>query len=56
MFFGLTARRCPRSRTATPVYSIEALGEALTQIVARAGVPPNSKRLVALFASGGILP
>jgi hypothetical protein len=45
MFLGRTARRCFRSRTATPVYSICApLGRLETSIVARAGVLPNSKR------------
>src|SRR5260221_3944676 len=45
MFLGRIACRRLRSRTATPVYSICALcGRALTSIVARAGVLPNSKR------------
>src|SRR5581483_2138065 len=45
MFFGRTACRCFRSRTATPVYSMWAPpGRLETSIVARAGVLPNSKR------------
>src|SRR5215831_7224702 len=45
MFFGRTARRWARSRTATPVNATAAPpGSAATWIVARAGVLPNSKR------------
>src|SRR3954465_14131803 len=45
IFLGRTARRCFRSRTATPVYSIcTPPGRLDTSIVARAGVFPNSKR------------
>src|ERR1700722_14083425 len=42
---GRIARRRLRSRTATPVYSMFAcIGKAVTWMVARAGVLPNSKR------------
>ena len=44
MFFGRIAFRFERSRTATPVYTMLPAGSADTEIVARAGVFPNSKR------------
>src|SRR3984893_2182471 len=45
IFFGRTARRWLRSRTATPVYAMCApSGRLDTLIVARPGVFPNSKR------------
>ena len=45
MFFGRTAFRFERSRTATPVYTMCPSGSADTEMVARAGVLPNSNRL-----------
>ena len=59
MFFGRTARRWLKSRTAMPVNSMVALsGSAATLIVARAGVLPNSKclsiRMIHCFIAHGI--
>ena len=45
MFFGRMALRFERSRTATPVNTMCPSGSADTEMVARAGVLPNSNRL-----------